>query len=427
MKPFANPARSRIPKNRRVPEFYPYYAGFSSDFADDALGWLAPLSEGIVLDPWNGAGTTTNLSVRTNIRSIGFDLNPVMVIVSKANLIVSHEASSITPLTEKILQAAKNNASISCANPLNLYFSSQTSGIIKAIARSIWDHLVSLKSPQSPHEDMDKVAPLAAAFYVGLFNTVRESLASFSTSNPTWIKTPKNDSEKLNISFAALSRHYIMAMTRIEKLAAHRQTITASPHAQCNFGDAKRLPLENESVESILTSPPYCTRLDYARATLPELLTLESINLANHIETRTALMGSSVVKKPEDSTIPENWGVTCQNLMAHIYDHPSKASKSYYFNSHYFYFKDLYDAISEIGRVTRPKAKICLVAQDSYYKEIHNDLSKIIIEMAEPHGISLFKTFPYLKKNSIKLINKASSQYNSKTSPIETAILFIKE
>ncbi|WP_454004160.1 hypothetical protein [Alcaligenes sp. Marseille-Q7550] len=100
MTPFANPVRPRTLKSR-ASELYPYYAGFSSSFAMDAAKWLKNGDDFSILDPWNGAGTTTSLAKSFPASTIGYDLNPVMVIVSKSNLAVPHEAGSIGPLTKK--------------------------------------------------------------------------------------------------------------------------------------------------------------------------------------------------------------------------------------------------------------------------------------------------------------------------------------
>ncbi|AEA71623.1 putative methylase [Pseudomonas brassicacearum subsp. brassicacearum NFM421] len=425
MENFANPVRPRASKSK-ISELYPYYAGFSPEFASDAARWLAPSKNDIILDPWNGAGTTTSLAKEFIISTIGYDLNPVMVLVSKANLIVPHEASSIPPLTEKISKSLETQRKATSNNPLTLLFTEGTASTIRAIAVGIWEHLVSSEASESSTKHINTASPLAAVFFVGIFNTARELLSSFGTSNPTWMKIPKTEHEKINVSAQEVTLHFKNAMTRIQNLIADKCLNSPTPIASCNYGDSKKLPLDDESIDAVLTSPPYCTRLDYARATMVELLILESLNLASYQHTRISLMGSSVVNKPVHTNIPSEWGQSCKSLLEKIYEHPSKASKTYYFNSHYNYFKDLYQSISEIGRVCKPSARVCIVAQDSYYKELHNDLPEIIMEMASHQRFETHSVFPYEKKNPISLINSASSTYRNKKTPIETAILLTR-
>ena len=68
-----------------------------------------------------------------------------------------------------------------------------------------------------------------------------------------------------------------------------------------------------------------------------------------------------------------------------------------------------------------------MVVQDSYYKELHNNLPKIIDEMAANNGISLVGSFEYKKNKSMCKINKASKVYRNKRTPVEVAMLLAKE
>ena len=68
-------------------ELYRYYAGYSDFFVKEQLIWIEQKlgKKGIiVIDPWNGSGTTTFVSSILGYSCYGFDINPVMVLVSKA-------------------------------------------------------------------------------------------------------------------------------------------------------------------------------------------------------------------------------------------------------------------------------------------------------------------------------------------------------
>jgi DNA modification methylase len=74
--------------------FFPYYAGFPEAFASSILRTSGLSSESTVLDPWNGSGTTTYAASKLGIPTIGFDINPVMVVVGRARLLAAQIASS---------------------------------------------------------------------------------------------------------------------------------------------------------------------------------------------------------------------------------------------------------------------------------------------------------------------------------------------
>lgn len=71
--------------------WYRYYAGYSAGFVEQALQESAATAK-LVLDPWNGTGTTTVVAASKNVPAIGFDVNPALVVVSRARLLERRQA-----------------------------------------------------------------------------------------------------------------------------------------------------------------------------------------------------------------------------------------------------------------------------------------------------------------------------------------------
>ncbi|SRR6266404_2489339 len=84
--------------------WYPYYAGFSYDFAYQLLKTANLPPDALVMDDWNGSGTTTSVANALGYTAYGFDLNPVMVVVAKARLLSKREHSSLEPLAAEIIE-----------------------------------------------------------------------------------------------------------------------------------------------------------------------------------------------------------------------------------------------------------------------------------------------------------------------------------
>src|SRR5689334_20165624 len=76
-----NPKRHMDSATRKEARLFPYYAGFSSTFAEQTLRSLRLAAGSVVLDPWNGSGTTAIAATRCGLGAIGGDRNPAMVIV----------------------------------------------------------------------------------------------------------------------------------------------------------------------------------------------------------------------------------------------------------------------------------------------------------------------------------------------------------
>ena len=171
-------------------------------------------------------------------------------------------------------------------------------------------------------------------------------------------------------------------------LVAPHDSVTLSlpeAEAQILLGNATELSLPDCSVQSVISSPPYCTRIDYAMATAIELAILRFSGRSFDL-LRRSLMGSATVQKGSQR-LQESWGKTCLRFLEQLQRHPSKASKTYYYRNHVQYFESLFKSLQEIFRVLEPRGFCALVVQDSYYKELHNDIPRITTEMAENIGL----------------------------------------
>lgn len=62
-------------RTRSTPESYPYYAGFSEAFVADVMSLHELPEDALVLDPWNGSGTTIKSAWDAGYNAMGYDLN----------------------------------------------------------------------------------------------------------------------------------------------------------------------------------------------------------------------------------------------------------------------------------------------------------------------------------------------------------------
>ncbi|MCY4592044.1 MAG: hypothetical protein OXE86_16115 [Alphaproteobacteria bacterium] len=89
--------------------FFPYYAGYPEHFARSVLAGAGLLKNALVLDPWNGSGTTTFSASQIGLASQGINLNPIMLIVPRARLLPRTEADSLEPLAREVVKGLRSN------------------------------------------------------------------------------------------------------------------------------------------------------------------------------------------------------------------------------------------------------------------------------------------------------------------------------
>lgn len=425
----ANPKRHLDPLESKEARLFPYYAGFSSVFAEQTLYSFQLGDDAVVFDPWNGSGTTTSAAAKCGMAGIGGDRNPAMVIVAKASLVSQLDAPSFIPLAHSLVERA--TAEGDCfleVEPLTTWLAPQSAAAFRAIEMEINRALMSHDHYQNlnTQDALSRVTPLAAFFYIALFRAARRLLSDFIPSNPTWTKEPSHPSSRKRPTFTSISTAFLSEVQNLASRVLDSRTLFSEDGASISIQleNAESLSLSSNSVDAILTSPPYCTRIDYAVATSVELALLRFTNEQfEHL--RRTLTGTSTVER-ETFEPEEKWGSTCIHFLRRLYNHESKASKTYYYKNHAQYFRSLYNSISEASRVLKKKSPCAIVVQDSYYKEIRNDVAQIISEMGEQVGLEFKRKADFSAKRSMVDVNTRARKYLNRRTNIESVVLFEK-
>ena len=360
-----------------------------------------------ILDSWNGSGTTTAVAASRGIESFGFDLNPVMSIVARARLLSKRERSSLIPLAKAITSLAPKTA-FDHTDALAVWFKPVTVTAIRSIERAIQrllfceDH-----KTMATHMQERPFSDLSAFFYVALFRTVRGLLTPFQSSNPTWMKRPTCDANRIQLP-GKLVFEAFLANTILMESALDADPFEMDGKVHIQVAPSANIPIASNSIDFVLTSPPYCTRIDYAAATRIELAIL-GISEGEPFESlRRKLMGTTTV--PRIAPVrKDSWGALCTEFLDAVENHPSRASAVYYLKGHCQYFDGLEASVHELHRCLKTSGQACMVVQDSFYKNVHIDLAGICTEMAEPLGMELS-----FRQDFIQSRNRAQAQPNTK-------------
>ena len=120
----------------------------------------------------------------------------------------------------------------------------------------------------------DSLPLLACFFYSALFATVRDLLRRFRTTNPMWLKSPDSYRHRIATAWGTLSDVFLERVRYLADRLSLARELTSSNGAQFQTASAMCLPFPTGLFGAVLTSPPYATRIDYVRGTLPELAVL---------------------------------------------------------------------------------------------------------------------------------------------------------
>jgi hypothetical protein len=412
--------------------FFPYYAGYPELFARELLQ-SAKLARGaVVLDPWNGSGTTTYTATSLGLNSIGIDLNPVMIIVARARLLPPSEADHLRPLAATILSHAHSAPpTLKPDDALLGWFDPATAAFVRGIEQNIRRSLVGSMTKSPDGVQLERISGTAATLYVALFAACRRLVAPFRSSNPTWLRTPKAADTRIAASQAAIARDFGnnvrgMATALVAKREADLR-LKKMPHpgdCKVSMSDTVAMDLSEGSVDFVLTSPPYCTRIDYTAATRIELAVLAPLLKTAERALGRQMIGSTQVPKGEID-VDEGWGETCLRFLAALKAHPSKASGGYYYRTHLDYFDKMNRSMQRLAVGLKAGGRAVLVVQDSYYKDIHNDLPTITTEIGAHHGLTLGQSKAFHLR-SMSDINPGRQTYVRPSGATESVLCFTK-
>jgi hypothetical protein len=411
------------PKRRRTSEgwadLFPYYAGYPDKFASELLASAELPQRAHIYDPWNGSGSTSSAVASLGMSATGYDLNPVMVVVAKARLLPTSEWTALRPLSKRIIQYARSDGRGVPNDSLHQWFDDRSASYLRSLEQSVRAHLVDRLA-------IDELSIIASVFYVALFSTVRHLTRPFRSSNPTWLKVARSSDERIFVPRHEVERHFYDAIDRAresckngslsaENIAGIRVQCANSMHTRPRKG----------SVDFILTSPPYCTRLDYTAATRAELAVLWPIARISRSDLSLEMLGSIRVPKKKIRRT-ESWGSEALRFLAHVRAHDSHASDTYYYRTHLDYFSKLYRSLRNCAATLRQSGKMALVVQDSYYKGERNDLQLVVSEMSQHLGLMLSQRSDFLSSRSMRDVNSRSKAYGVSGSATESVLVFIK-
>jgi len=412
----------RSPKLNPIgPRWYRYYAGFDPGFVGDVCDALDIDAGSAVLDPWMGSGTTLGVAATRGVEVAGIDLNPAMVVVAKGRLLANDTLSSLEPLGADILRGVQEADFPHGIEPLRHWLDEQSARRVRGLV--VRTQTVLSGEGEWP-VNVGATSSLHCFYLVALFEAVTQSVRSYSSRNPTWIKRATSYDGVVEISNDQLHAAFTTAVKRLSVYLRSARMITTEVHdaARLSVGDSRELPFQNDAFDSVITSPPYLTRLDYVMGHAPELAILGYDGPLLR-ELRDSMIGTPTRKDVASEGLA--LGEFADDLLDKVAGHGTYAARSYYEPNFRQYFVGMAQSFEEIQRVTKPGGNVLLVVQDSRFKDIHIDLAGALTEMGTVRGWIPGPRKDYRNVRSMAQLNKNAHPIARTTKPTESAISFV--
>ena len=418
-------ASPKQPPSERLKDWYPYYAGFTSAFATDVFEYYLKCAESVV-DPWNGSGTTTAVAADRNVTCMGIDVNPALTVVARARLTPKSVADSLVPMAGGILAVAERTTPATReSDPLLAWLGPAATQEVRRLQRAI--HLVT--APDDTLEadlyNGDQTAPsrlplITAFFCSALFAATRDLLRPFRATNPTWMVTPSSPRRRLRPGSDTIRARFV---ERAAYLSSRLNVTKVDPNEQViiRTGRASVILSEEQSFDACLSSPPYATRIDYIKGSVPELSVL-GLSARAVATLRQSTTGTPVVRGVSiaDGELLED----AEELVGQVARHKSHGSANYYAPWLRNYLAEIHEVLRLIAARVKRGGRIALVVQDSYYKSLHIDLQHLVTRSLEASGRCLIARHDFPVRHSMTHMNSRARSHLRSRKHTESLLVY---
>ena len=249
----------------------PWIAGFSSGFVKDSINSYLK-GEGTILDPFAGVGTTLIEAMLAGHSAVGFEINPYASfacnIKTTAHQVAAHDLQNEIIRFHAFHDNKKGNGYTPQSKP-PLEFKTRSEFYSPGVLRKVlisWDFIGALRNTE-------------------IQNLFRLAFASTMVSYSNYSYEPslgrRKSAGKKNIHSYPVVRTIISKLMEMEKDISWFQAKLARRKPKVKIINDSffkcRSYLKTESVDLIITSPPYLNNYHYNRNTRPQLYWLDFV------------------------------------------------------------------------------------------------------------------------------------------------------
>lgn len=355
-----------------TPGVHPFPARMAPEIALANLKDLRPGST--VLDPMTGSGTVARQAVILGHSAQGFDLDPLAVLISKVSTTKVAD-DKISAASERLMEEATKlkpfsidlpwiDESVPASEFVRYWFGAQQIKSLRQIS-----YLLNEPDRLGISADVADVLRIALSRIIVTKRQCASLAQDTSHSRPHRVVTESGyDVYK---GFA----QSVLAVRR--RLAA----IDGTGRAKIAMGDARDLMVVgDETVDAVLTSPPYLNAIDYLRGHRLSLVWLGH-KLEDLSAARSASIGSE--RRP-DKPIDQDFYADMKNAMGATSDLPSR-----YHGMIERYVADIHRMLAELIRVMKAGAHATFVMGNSCLRGVFIHNSEALAVAAVKVGLSL--------------------------------------
>ncbi|MFY7845940.1 DNA modification methylase [Chryseobacterium gambrini] len=413
-------------KNKTVSihQWYPFVEGYSKEFIESILNEIEYIPES-VLEPFSGSGTTALELQFKNISCISFEVSPFMHLLSSVKLYNNYNVDTFNAFLFN-LKDTLANLPRRVSNIRNIEKVPFGRTILKSDSLKKWnfhdeslDGILDVKYAISLVDDIayrDLFRIALASILLEVSNVFRNGKC-LSYKKDWQTRKILNRKDVHNLFLLKVENVIKNDIKLLEDLS---HTTRINNYDQLHFGDVRTniLEVEDNSIDLIITSPPYLNSRDYTDIYMLELKVLDLVKNYDELNNlrKNTLRSHVQVKHGElcDLDIP-----TLQEYFTKISEKKVLLWNNDLLNMIRGYFLDMDHLFKQFKRVMQPEKYIYFNVANSAYFEEEVKVDIIISEIAIRHG---FKLVEIRKARNLK----SSSQQSEAIKSLRESVIIFK-
>jgi SAM-dependent methyltransferase len=326
-----------------------------------------------VLDPMSGSGTTIAMARLLGHKAIGFDTDPLAVLIARA-----WSADLDPDLLRRSAAAVVGRARLLVRNlALKDAYPRNADDETRAFARYWYDEtarrqLAALAMTIGRVRD----GVLRSLLWCAFSRLIIVKSRGVSLGMDVAHSRPHKVYERAPIKPFRAYQHAANVIARHSPFADGRRR----PSASVQRGDARDLPISDGSVDFVITSPPYLNAIDYLRGHR-----LSLIWLGHSVREIRAIRATNVGTEVSDRSIGDNGHVA--SAIGRMGDVESLPDREIGMLTRYVI--DMDHAIAEMTRVLSPGGRAVLVIGDSTIRSVFVRNSRALAYLGKHNGLTL--------------------------------------
>lgn len=326
-----------------------------------------------IVDPMTGSGTTIVTARRCGHQAIGFDTDPLALLIAKA------WSSDVDPDRARIVgrsaldDARRRFRSISLGKAYPEGADEETKAFIRFWFNPLnRRQLTALASAISEVRDAGNRAILWCALSRMIITKGPGVSLAIDVSHSRPHRVAKSIPVKPFDKF-------LSALEQVLR-GSHFRSEHNLPVAAVRRGDARTLPLEDGTIDLVITSPPYLNAIDYLRGHK-----LSLVWMGHKVdELRKLRSGNIGSERFGGSNATDFHRQTASSIVRHFDSLPARAQSMLI-----RYFGDMDRVLAEISRILTCTGTAVIVVGNSTIKNVFVNNSRVLTRLAQNNGLRL--------------------------------------